>query len=112
LKILAKIGPVDFEITDLTGIEALKMNKEINKKQKQNIQPPSLLSAAGWAKLERHSVERGGSVHEVQWFIIILCLPRGPGTWLSSRIASTYSGLELVARQWTDQYSLQNGDLI
>jgi len=40
---LAKIGPVGFEITGLTGI--------IKKKQKQNIFPPCLLSAAGWAKL-------------------------------------------------------------
>ena len=35
--------------------------------------------------------------------IIIMCMPR-PGAWLSSRIASTYRGFELVARQWTDQY--------
>ena len=33
--------------------------------------------------------------------IIIMCMPR-PGAWLSSRIASTYRGFELVARQWTD----------
>ena len=34
------------------------------------------------------------------------------GAWLSSRTASSYSGLELIARQWTDQYSLQAGGLI
>ena len=32
--------------------------------------------------------------------------------WLSSRIASVYSGLKLTGSQWTDQYPLQAGGLI
>ena len=47
---LAKIGPVDLNIIDLREIVK---NKEINKKQRQNISPPAAAAAVGLIGLKR-----------------------------------------------------------